>query len=76
MKYNWHIFFKRLTIVVSILIVPITIIVGIINDYRSSWEADEWGFYIASYATLGCLFSIVVWILYFLIRWVVRGLQK
>ena len=76
MKYNWHIFFKRLTIVVSILIIPIPLIFGDPYAYHFrgpktfSWEL------VIMYIVIGCLISIGIWILYFVIHWIIRGLLK
>lgn len=67
---NWHEFFKRLTIVTSILIIPITVIVCEATD-RWVWWVNT-----GVYIVIGLLNAIIVWILYFLIRWIVRGLKK
>ena len=67
---NWHEFFKRFTIVTSILIIPITVIICDATD-RYVWGTD-----MGNYICIGIVNTIIVWILYFLIRWIVRGLKK
>lgn len=71
---NWHEFFKRLTIVTSILIIPITTIICVeTNIYL--WSVNI-GSNILIAILNGISIAIVVWILYFSIRWIVHGLKK
>ncbi len=68
---NWHEFFKRFTIVTSILTIPIVgIIGGIVYEVSSPY------LFLAPAGVIGLPLAIGQWIVFFLIRWIVRGLKK
>ena len=60
---NWHKFFFRLTVVLSVAI-------GIRGVYVVSEQYD-----ILQGIVAGVVFCGVVWIIYFCIRWIFRGLK-
>ncbi len=73
MKYNWHTFFKRLTIVisiVSILAIGIWITVEFPTDFHPIIS-----FFLAA-IIIGCPVAIGIWIVFFVIRWIIRGLLR
>ncbi|MCY3739938.1 MAG: hypothetical protein OXH00_02850 [Candidatus Poribacteria bacterium] len=61
---NWNRFFLRLTTAASIIL---SVVVGVIKYSNSYNGASAW--------SLGVVTFICVWILYFVIKWVIKGLK-
>ncbi|MFC1668951.1 hypothetical protein ACFL20_01050 [Spirochaetota bacterium] len=65
-RYNWKAGLKRLTILLSLVIAIVMFFVGL-----SYFDGDITKSILSAITTVS-----VIWILYFLIRWVIMGFNK
>ena len=65
-KYNWKLGFKRLTVLLSLIIAIIMFFVGL-----NYFNGDITKSVLSAITTIS-----IIWILYFLIRWVIIGFNK
>lgn len=87
---NWKLFWLRLTIVISIIVYIVPVLYFIAYDpwhfydyerlsdgYRRIRTFETWqsAFAAVEYLIVSILFPTIVWIMYFTIRWVYRGLK-